>query len=108
MRIDIIPVFVYIFLVLPTEGRLPETDRRWSGMRRLRAGLVILHSGGVGAPPGRPLRAARQELADDPGKCPDESAARRRDKNAAVKRRKARRRASFAGGLRRSADRPDP
>ena len=37
-------------------------------MRRPRMGLVISHSGGVGAPPGRPLRAARQELADDPGK----------------------------------------
>ena len=70
-------------------------------------GLAILHPGGVGAPPGWPLRAACQELADDPGQCPDESAARRRSENAAVKRRKARRRASFAGGLRRSADRPD-
>jgi hypothetical protein len=56
------------------------------------AGLTssVGHSGGVGAPPGWPLRAACQELADDPGKCPDESAARRRDKNAAVERREAR------------------
>ena len=32
-------------------------------MRRLRAGLVTLHSGGVGAPPGT-TRGAREELAD--------------------------------------------
>ena len=75
-------------------------------MRRPRVRLVILHSGGVGAPPGWPLRAARQELADDPGQCPDESAARRRSKNAAVKRRKARRPALSVGGLRRSAPAP--
>src|SRR5215216_7707478 len=35
-------------------------------MRRPRAGLVTSHSGGVGAPPGWPLRAACEELADDP------------------------------------------
>ena len=66
-------------------------------MRRPRAWLATTHSGGVGAPPGWPLRAARQELADDPGQCPDESAARRRNKNAAVKRREARRPALLAG-----------
>jgi hypothetical protein len=32
------------------EGRLPETCRRWSRMRRPRAGLVTLHSGGRGHP----------------------------------------------------------
>ena len=37
-------------------------------MRRPRTRLVTSHSGGVGAPPGWPLRAACQELADDPGK----------------------------------------
>ena len=36
-------------------------------MRRPRVRLVTLRSGGVGAPPGWPLRAACQELADDPG-----------------------------------------
>src|SRR3954468_5064294 len=51
--------------VLLAEGRLPETCQRRSGMRRLRAGLVTSHSGGVGAPPGWPLRAACEELADD-------------------------------------------
>ena len=51
-------------------------------MRRPRACLASTHSGGAGAPPGWPLRAAREELADDP-ESPDESAARRRDKNAA-------------------------
>ncbi len=61
-------------------------------------GLVTSHSGGVGAPPGWPLRAACQELADDPGQCPDESAARRWSKNAAVKRREARRPTLLAGG----------
>src|SRR6476620_2097816 len=33
-----------------------------------RTGLVNLHPGGLGAPPGWPLRAACQELADDPGR----------------------------------------
>jgi hypothetical protein len=77
-----------------SSGRQPKMG----GMRRLRTRLVTSDPGGVGAPPGRPLRAARQELADDPGQCPDESAARRRKENAAVKRRKARRPASSAGG----------
>src|SRR4051812_28457678 len=64
------------------------------------------HSGGVGAPLGWPLRAARQELADD-RPLSGESAARRRKENAAVERREARRPASLAGGPWRSRDRPD-
>ncbi len=57
-------------------------------MRRLRAGLVTPHPGGAGATLGVTTNP-REELADDPGKVPDESAARRRKKNAAMERRKA-------------------
>src|SRR2546422_9089843 len=79
-------------------------DVGWrSRVRRLRASLVSSHSGGLGAPPGWPLRAACQELADDPGECPDESAARGR-KIAAVERREARRPVSLAGDPWRSRD----
>lgn len=46
------------------EGRLPETDRRWGGMRRPRARLVTSLSGSLGQPstgtrPGCPSRAGR-------------------------------------------------
>ena len=46
-------MIVSVLIVLSScsdEGRLPETCRRWSGMRRPRAGLVTLHSGGRGHP----------------------------------------------------------
>jgi hypothetical protein len=78
-------------------GDRPEAE--W--MRRLRAGLVTPHSGGVGAPPGWPLRAACQELADDPGKVrtkarpdaetrtPQWSAERRASRSQGMRRRKA-------------------
>ena len=39
-----------VLLSCSDEGRLPETCRRWSGMRRPWAGLVTLHSGGRGHP----------------------------------------------------------
>jgi len=52
-----------------------------SGVAPARRASHARHPGGDGAPPGWPLRAACEELADDPGS-PDESAARRRDKNA--------------------------
>src|SRR5215212_1787086 len=55
----------YYHIVLLAEGPSPETRQRRSGMRRLRVELVTQHSGGVGAPPGWPLRATCEELADD-------------------------------------------
>jgi hypothetical protein len=60
-------------------------------MRRPRARLVTSHSGGVGAPPGWPLRAACQELADDRhrrrkrGPTPKENAAVERRKASALR-----------------------
>ena len=48
-------------------GASSGDSRRRSRMRRPRARLVTSLPGGVGAPPGWPLRAACQELADDPG-----------------------------------------
>jgi hypothetical protein len=48
------------------EGRLPEDVPKTEQVRRLRAGLVTPHSGGVGAPLGT-ITSPRQELADDRG-----------------------------------------
>jgi hypothetical protein len=50
--LDNIPLGYYTQVAWLTEGRQPETFGGWSKVRRLLAGLVILHSGDPGAPPG--------------------------------------------------------
>src|SRR5262245_31363943 len=65
-------------------------------MQRPRAGLVIPYSGGSGTPPAS-TRAGCEELADGEASMLHEKRGPETE-IAAVKRRKARRRASFAGG----------
>src|SRR5262245_10935216 len=73
------------------EGRLPETFGGWSKGRSLRAGLVSLPRGGLGAPPGRHYdRSARSFAGLGTGaKCLVPGSVARGAKNAAVERREA-------------------
>src|SRR5215216_5551582 len=85
-----------------TEMRSPQS-LRWTAaeksrsrpVRRPRTSFATSHSGGVGAPPGWPLRAACQELADDPTESRTKA---RPDAETRTPRWSAERRAPFAKG----------
>ena len=107
--LDLIPISLYSYPIPPIRGRSHETSFERGGRRRLRAGFVTPLPGGLGTPTDTRIRAqgacwmaqifaqaAIRARKRGPGASADKRNAPH--ENAAVKRRKARRLASSAGG----------